>query len=140
MNQVKAFLSAWADAERNGDLDFLEASLTDDFVGVGPLGFDLPKAAWVARHRGGDLRYQSYQLSDLTVRSYGPVVIAIARQEAVGTFQDHPLPEVLRATLVLVGEGGAWRLAGVHLSFVAGTKGGPPLPGPSAPASLSADG
>ena len=89
---------------------------------------------------GETFRYQSYQLGDLTVRSYGPVVIAIARQEAVGTFQDHPLPEVLRATLVLVGEGGAWRLAGVHLSFVAGTKGGPPLPGPSAPASVSADG
>jgi hypothetical protein len=35
----------------------------------------------------------------------------------------------VRATLTLVAESGSWRLAGIHMSFIAGTPGAPPLPG-----------
>jgi hypothetical protein len=34
----------------------------------------------------------------------------------------------VRATLTLVAEGGSRRLAGIHMSFIAGTPGAPPLP------------
>ena len=34
-----------------------------------------------------------------------------------------------RATLVIVSEGGTRKLAVIHLSFIAGTRGGSPLPG-----------
>jgi hypothetical protein len=30
--------------------------------------------------------------------------------------------------MTLVVEGGSWRLAGIHMSFIAGTPGAPPLP------------
>jgi ketosteroid isomerase-like protein len=138
MTDIGTFLSAWTDAERTRDLAFLEVNLSDDFVGVGPLGFDLPKAAWLARHQGGDLRYDTFDLDDVTVRKHGPVAIVIARQSAVGTFQGHPLPQVLRDTLLLAERDGEWQLAGIHMSFVAGTEGAPPLPGPPA-ASHEAD-
>jgi hypothetical protein len=35
----------------------------------------------------------------------------------------------VRAALTLVAENGTWRLAGIHMSFIAGTPGAPPLPG-----------
>lgn len=130
MTEISSFLSAWTDAERTRDVAFLKANLSDDFVGVGPLGFELPKVAWLARHQAGDLRYDTFDLDEITVRQHGPVAIVIARQTAVGTFQDHPLPQVLRDTLLLTERDGEWQLAGIHLSFVAGTEGAPALSGP----------
>ena len=47
MTKMDAFLSDWSDAERNGDGAALDTLLTDDFLGVGPLGFVLPKEIWV---------------------------------------------------------------------------------------------
>jgi ketosteroid isomerase-like protein len=132
MNEITTFLSAWANAERKRDTTFLKANLTDDFVGVGPLGFQLPKEAWLARHRGNDLRYETFDLDELQVRTYGAAAIVTARQSAVGTYQGQPLPEVLRDTLVLVNEGEHWQLAGIHMSFVAGTPVAPPIPRPPA--------
>ncbi|MGH9126035.1 MAG: hypothetical protein ACRDZ8_15110, partial [Acidimicrobiales bacterium] len=59
-----------------------------------------------------------------------------ARQNQRGTAKGHPIPEAARVTLVLTDDsddsddGGGWRLAGAHLSFIAGTVGSPPLPRP----------
>ena len=43
--------------------------------------------------------------------------------------------EAVRATLAVVKEGDRWRMAGIHLSFIAGTPGAPPIPGAPAPTS-----
>ena len=55
MDDVTTFLADWTTAERDPDISALEEKLTDDFLGVGPLGFTLPKDAWLARHRTGPL-------------------------------------------------------------------------------------
>ena len=54
-----------------------------------------------------------------------------ARHTSAGTYQDRPVPEAARATLVIVSEGGTRKLAVIHLSFIAGTRGAPALPGPA---------
>jgi hypothetical protein len=51
--QAKKFVEEWAVAEQRGDAAFLEGTLTDDFVGVGPLGFMLNKQQWLGRFAGG---------------------------------------------------------------------------------------
>jgi hypothetical protein len=60
-----------------------------------------------------------------------------ARQDAVGTFQDNPTPQVLRNTLVLVADDDTGsddlKIAQIHMSFVAGTPGAPPIPGAPPP-------
>jgi ketosteroid isomerase-like protein len=129
MNEITTFLDQWTDAERAGDTAVLGRVLTDDFVGVGPLGFMLPKPAWLARREGGDLRYEAFGLEELDTRVHGDVALVTARHTAKGTYQGHPIPEATRATLTLVRDTGQWRLAGIHLSFIAGTPGAPPIPG-----------
>jgi hypothetical protein len=39
------------------------------------------------------------------------------------------VPEAVRATVILVSHAGEWKLAGMHMSFIAGTPGAPSIPG-----------
>ncbi len=129
MQAFDVFLVEWTTAEREGDLAALDRLLAEDFVGVGPLGFTLPKPAWLQRLRSGDLRYETFDLSEVAARVRGDhAAVVTARQDARGFYLGTPVPETLRTTLTLVGEGGRWQLVGAHLSFIAGTPGAPPLP------------
>ncbi len=134
MEATEEFLSEWAAAEGAGDATALETLLADGFTAVGPLGFILPRPAWLARHRSGDLTYQDFSLEDIQVRPVGPdVALVTARNNTRGSYQGHPIPEATRATLVLVSSAGRWQLAAIHMSFVAGTAGAPPIPGRGSP-------
>ena len=129
MSDITTFVQRWAAAELSGDTATLDAVLTDDFVGVGPLGFMLPKSAWLARHQPGELTYESFDLDEIQARPYGAAAVAIVRPITKGAYRGHPIPEAARATLVLVSQNGGWQLAGVHMSFIAGTPGAPSAPG-----------
>jgi ketosteroid isomerase-like protein len=129
-DHIHAFLSEWTTAELAGHAETLATLLTDDFWGVGPLGFILSRPAWLDRYRQG-LAYEQFSLEEIQVRLYGDVAVVGARHNARGTYHGHPLPEALRATLVIASSTEAVRLATVHLSFIAGTRGSPPRPGPT---------
>ncbi len=128
MTEIDQFLDRWTTGEREGDAATLDTLLTDDFVGVGPLGFTLPKPAWLGRHASGDLTYETFELDELQTRVHGDTAVITARNEAQGAFMGQATPPSLRVTLVVVNGGGGWQLAGLHYAFIAGTPGAPPLP------------
>jgi ketosteroid isomerase-like protein len=117
--QVEEFVREWAAAEQHGDTAFLEGALTDDFVGVGPLGFMLTKEQWLGRFAGG-LSYESFALDEVAARFYGGAAVATCRQKQAGEFQGNDVGGEFRATLVLAEEEGGWLLAGWHASPIAG--------------------
>ncbi len=129
MNDHRALLDTWATAERTGDIETSERLLTPDFIGIGPVGFVLSKAAWLARHHDG-LRYDDLSLDEIDTRCYGTTAITTARWNAHGSAQGRPIPEAARTTLIAVRNHDDWQLAGIHLSFIAGTPG---APGPASP-------
>lgn len=128
MTDIDDFLDRWTTAERDADIATLDTLLTDDFLGVGPLGFTLPKPAWLGRHQSGDLTYESFDLDEKQTRVHGDSALVTARHTAKGDYRGQPTPEAVRATLALVNDSGDWQLAGIHFSFIAGTPGAPPLP------------
>jgi ketosteroid isomerase-like protein/catechol 2,3-dioxygenase-like lactoylglutathione lyase family enzyme len=134
---VDQFLAEWTDAERSSDTDGLDRLLTDDFLGVGPLGFVLAKQAWLGRF-GGGLAYHRFDLDELQARECGDAAIVTALQFGSGTIGGDPLPfETVRATLTLIRHDDRWQLAGIHMSFAAGTPGAPPLPSGRRPGEVS---
>lgn len=128
-DRINTTLSEWTDAERTGDTHTLAVLLTDDFFGVGPLGFVLPRSAWLNRHHQG-LHYQDFELDEVQVHPYDGFALVTARNHARGTYQGRPLPEALRTMLVMTDDSRTGHLASVQLSFIAGTPGAPPMPAP----------
>jgi ketosteroid isomerase-like protein len=131
-DDITDFLDTWVDAERRADSGASDRLLTDDFVGVGPVGFQLTKQAWLQRLTTGGLRYDHLSLDELTTRVHGTCALVTARWNARGSAGGRPIPETVRATLAIVKDGDAWQLAGIHYSFIAGSPGSPPLPGATA--------
>ena len=117
--QLEGFIGEWADAEQREDVAFLREALTDDFIGIGPLGFMLTKDQWLGRYEGG-LSYDSFALDEVAVRFYGGAAVATCRQSQSGEFQGNDVSGEFRATLVFAEQEGRWLLAGLHLSPIAG--------------------
>jgi ketosteroid isomerase-like protein len=122
--ELMRVLQEWAAAEQRGDTTFLERTLADDFIGVGPRGFTLTKEQWLDRHETGSLRYESFGLDEVEVRPYGDAAVTVCRQSAEGVYEDengrYDIHEQFRATLVFVKGQGRWLLASLQLSPILG--------------------
>jgi hypothetical protein len=113
--EVIRLADAWIAAELRGDTAFIEKTLTDDFVGIGPLGFLLNKQQWLERHQSGELKYETLDQGEVQVRTYNSgVAILIGRQVQTSTFQGHGVLAQLRTTLVFVQQQETWQLASLH--------------------------
>jgi ketosteroid isomerase-like protein len=116
--EIRRLADAWIDAELHGDVAFLEKTLADTFIGIGPLGFMLSKQEWLARHQSGDLKYDALQLDEIEVRVYNNTAILTGRQVQGTAYRGNSIKAQLRTTLVFIQEQGQWQLASLHLSTI----------------------
>src|SRR5216684_4475125 len=117
--EVLRLADAWATAELRGDTTFLERILTDDYIGIGPLGFMLTKQEWLVRHQAGDLKYESFSLDEVKVRVYNnDAAVLTGRQVQNGAYRGNSIQAQFRITLVFVQLQGQWRLASLQLSTI----------------------
>src|SRR5689334_21250475 len=112
--EIIRLADTWTAAELRGDTAFIDKTLTDDFVGIGPLGFLLNKQQWLGRHRSGDMKYETLDLDEVQVRVYSGVAVLIGRQVQNSTFKGHGIQAQLRTTLVFVQQQETWQLASLH--------------------------
>lgn len=109
----------WAAAEVRGDTAELDAMTTDDFTMVGPVGFVLDKAQWLARYSDG-LVTKQLNWEDVHVREYGKAAVSIGTQDQVLDVRGNPVNGKLRITHVFVQVDDQWRIAGLQLSPIMG--------------------
>src|SRR5437879_10995498 len=67
-------------AELLGDVVVLGDVLAPDFRAIGPRGFILTKEDWLAKDRTGDLKYEAFERSEHTLRTYGDTAIVTSRE------------------------------------------------------------
>lgn len=117
--QLKKLSEDWAAAERQGDAAFFQRTLTDDFVGVGPVGFMLTKTDAIQRFTSGNLKYESFVWDEVQVRAYGDAAVIIGRQTQRAKHQDQVMEGQFRTSLIWVNQQDRWLLAGFHISPIA---------------------
>src|SRR5258708_12935439 len=116
--EVLRVADAWATGELGGDSAFVERTLGDDFIGIGPLGFMLTRQEWLARHTSGDLKYESFNLDEVKVRMYNDAAVLTGRQVQNAVYRGNSIQAQFRTTLVFVQQQGQWRLASLQLSTI----------------------
>jgi ketosteroid isomerase-like protein len=117
-------LDRWIQAEVAGDTATLRQLLTDDFAGVGPLGFILTKADWLQRYESGDLKTTAMKQEERMPRLYGDAAVVVSKQIQTVSYQGHEMAGEFRSSHVLVKQGNEWKIAGQQLSPI----GAPPVP------------
>jgi ketosteroid isomerase-like protein len=119
VTELEDFGQRWARAEIAGDVTVLDSLATKDFALVGPLGFVLDKEQWLDRYSSGDFVTTALVWRDTQVRVFGDCAIVVGVHDQEAAHRGQPSNGQFRATHILVREGGAWRLAGMHLSPIA---------------------
>jgi len=114
VTEVLGLLNDWAAAEQDNDAERLDGLLTDDFAGVGPLGFVLDRKQWLERYRKG-LENRAFTVEAPDVRAYegAAVVVGVMAQET--TLKGEDKSGRFRVSLVTVRASDRWRLAHLHI-------------------------
>ena len=128
---IDEMLEGWVKAELEGGREPARRALDRRLHSRRPLGFVLSKQAWLARYEQGTFRNEAFRLEEIQTRVHGNVTLVTAHQIQKSFFGESEVPFTdLRATLVVVSESDEWRLAGVHMSFIANTPGAPEVAAP----------
>jgi ketosteroid isomerase-like protein len=114
--EINKLLERFAEAQRLSDLDALSELLTDDFKLVGPLGFVVPKDRWLDQFESGALKIESLEWDEVDIRTHANWAIAIGKLTQTATYADSRSDGAFRVTVVAVGQGVSWQLAGAHYS------------------------
>ncbi len=117
---VEDVVRRWEAAEASGDDAATAGLVTDDFLGVGPVGFVLDAGSWRRRHTEG-LAVESLTLDVGSVRVHGDTAVVVGVQDQRASYREHRADGRFRITLVLRRndggrDGGDWRVLGLHLS------------------------
>ena len=95
-------------AVKRGDCDRQAAILSDDFVEVGAGGVVRTKAQNVADCRVQAVRFERYEVSNLTVHVYGDAAVVVGDANLAGTYRDAPFTRRTRYLRVYVRTDGVW--------------------------------
>jgi hypothetical protein len=114
-SSLNELITALSRAELSQDTDLLDTLLAKDFYGVGPVGFVLDRAQWIARFSGG-LVITSHELKDFSFREYGDFAIGIGVQAQELTYNGRPNNGNFRITIAFIKEEGTWKALSMHLS------------------------
>lgn len=122
---VLDLVQRWSTAERGNDAAALQDVLSDDFAGVGPLGFVLDRPQWLVRFENG-LTNTAFEVQEPRVREFGDAAVVIAVLDQQTHFGQQDSSGRYRLTLVATRSAGSWRLAHVHIGGLHNPADGPP--------------
>jgi uncharacterized protein (TIGR02246 family) len=112
--EVSDLVKRYATAELNGDAGAYDDLVTDDFQGIGPVGFVLNKQQWVGRL--ANVKNDAFEVKDATVRLYGDTAVVVGVQDQTTTVMGRDTSGQFRLTLTAVKQGDKWAIANAQLS------------------------
>ena len=106
---VRKLVSDLGEALSRNDADVLDRIYSDGYVLVTATGQIQTKAEGLAMIRSGELKFDTVQFEEVSVRAYGNTAVALARAIGSSTYRGRKQKVDERLTLVAAKEGDAWR-------------------------------
>lgn len=116
---IRETLEDWRRSELDGDAGRLSELFHEKFVGVRPRGFVLDKSGWLGRYQSGDLKNARFELTDLSIRTFDNVAIAVATHNQISASRGRDASGCFRTTVVLQENGQVWSIVHLQLSPMA---------------------
>lgn len=97
------------EASLRRDADFVQRTLSEDYVAITPLGQVTTKQDTVSARKSGQLRYQAIDVTDMVVRVFGDTAVVTARADVKGRQLGEDFSGPYRYTRVWVRHNGRWQ-------------------------------
>lgn len=117
--QLTAIEERLAEAWIQGDQDFIESVLSDDWSVIDPSGRILTKAEVLREAFTGERAITEGKIDQINVRDFGDWAVVTGRTQMSGRYQGEDMSVVLRFTDVFVRRSGEWRCVASHGTFIA---------------------
>jgi ketosteroid isomerase-like protein len=108
--QVSVLAEKLVQALLKGDIAFYDKCYADDAVIIHGTGTRFSKAQEIENLKSGSLRYDSYDVSEREVHSYGGTVVESSKTSASGLYDGRPFNAVFRISRVWVKRNGNWNV------------------------------
>jgi len=106
------------EAMQKGDAATLDHIYADDLTFVGTQGQVFTKAQRLADMRPGSREYFSFKRGDYSLHIYGNTVVLTGRSSSVVKYHGEVVRKPRQFMQVYIKQGGEWRLAAHHATFV----------------------
>lgn len=110
-DEIKKQEQNWAQATLKEGAAAVDQYEADDIIDTDPTGRVTDKAQDKADLSSGDLKFQSMELSDLTVHVYGNTAVAAGINTVKGTYKGQDISAKYRFTDTWVKRNGKWQVA-----------------------------
>ena len=91
------------------DVAFVERTLAENYVAIGPLGTVISKSETINARKTSQLQYDSIELSDMVVRVFGNTAVVTGRADVKGKDLGEDFSGPYRFTRVWIKRNGQWQ-------------------------------
>lgn len=123
-HEIDQLEEAWRNAVLRRDADTMNSLLSDDYIGITPMGTLLSKEQTLSNLRTGGMHLTAIGISDRKVRFYGTTAVVTCSAQVIGATTDGVRSGGYRYTHVWVKDGhGAWKIVSFEASRIRARKG-----------------
>ena len=106
----------WNEAYKHGDIEAMNALLTDDFIITVEDGATYSKTGYIAHLRDSNEHVLVTEISDVKVRAHGNIAVVTGGYQEKGSVKSKPYEYNDRFTDVWLKGDGKWQLVASHYS------------------------
>lgn len=109
-DEIKKLEQDWAQAVPNSGAAAIDHYAAEDILMISPGGRVMNKAQYKMNLSSGDLKFESMELSDITVHVYGDTAVVVGTHTLRGTYNGQDISGRYRVTDTWVKRNGKWQV------------------------------
>jgi ketosteroid isomerase-like protein len=100
----------WNEAHLRGDAATLDQLWADDFELIVPKMTEMKESEVLAFARSGRMKFQTYETSDIEVRTYGDIAIVTGKMKRVRTLREQAITDSWQFSKTYRRKDGRWQV------------------------------